>query len=486
MAFSVRRSLVWMLLSQGGLFVLQFGGSVAMARLLTPYEMGIFAVAYAIVGILSTIRALGLSSFIIREPDLKPDIVATSFTINAILAVTTAAGIAALSGIGGSWLGDPGVSRVLLLLAFSPLLNILELVPIACLERNGAFHVLGPLNLGRVATSTTVTIALAVLGFSYMSIAWGSLASTLLGVIWANIAGRRFISLRFGLRQWRRVARFGVQILMIGALGNVASRLSDLLIGRVIGLSALGLYSRASGLNGLLLDNIHSVVARIVFVDFSERVRRGLPLRESYLKIVAMVTGLLWPAFAGLAILAGPVIRTIYGPVWISAAPLLSLLSIAALIGTSLTMTGEIFVVSGETDRFFHNELKRAGIGLSLFALGCMAGQIWAAASRIADSVVAVFIYKSETRRMTETRAADYAPIYRQSAALTAAATAPTMVLMIVNHWSYDTPLGQVFAAVGLGMAAWVLGLWLLHHPLWAEAESAGRNLFGRYVRGIG
>jgi O-antigen/teichoic acid export membrane protein len=78
MAFSVRRGLAWMLLSQSGLFVLQFGGSVVMARLLTPHEMGIFAVAYAIVGILSTIRALGLSSFLIREPDLTPEIVATS------------------------------------------------------------------------------------------------------------------------------------------------------------------------------------------------------------------------------------------------------------------------------------------------------------------------------------------------------------------------------------------------------------------------
>ena len=47
MEFSVRQSLAWMMLSQGGLFLLQFGGSVAMARLLTPYEMGIYAVASA-------------------------------------------------------------------------------------------------------------------------------------------------------------------------------------------------------------------------------------------------------------------------------------------------------------------------------------------------------------------------------------------------------------------------------------------------------
>src|ERR1700746_1335783 len=65
MEFSVRQSLAWMMLSQGGLFLLQFGGSVAMARLLTPYEMGIYAVASAIVGILGAIRATGLNVFLI-------------------------------------------------------------------------------------------------------------------------------------------------------------------------------------------------------------------------------------------------------------------------------------------------------------------------------------------------------------------------------------------------------------------------------------
>ena len=154
MAFSVRSSLAWMFLSQGGLFVIQFGGSVVMARLLTPYEMGVFAVAYAIVGILSAIRSLGLGSFLVREPDLRPEIVATTFTINAILAATTAAAVWLLGIAGGAWLGDPGVHHVLLILALPPLLSILEFVPASRLERIGAFRVLAPINLAKVAAST--------------------------------------------------------------------------------------------------------------------------------------------------------------------------------------------------------------------------------------------------------------------------------------------------------------------------------------------
>jgi O-antigen/teichoic acid export membrane protein len=247
MEFSVRQSLAWMMLSQGGLFLLQFGGSVAMARLLTPYEMGIYAVASAMVGILGVIRAMGLNIFLIREPDLKPDALATSFTINAILAMIAAAAIMAFGSAGNTIFGDTGVQHVLFLLALSPLIGIFELLPAASLERTGVFRALALVNVAKVTVSTTVTVFLAVHGFSYMSIAWGSLAAALCGAICLNVLGWRYVSLRLGLKDWRRITRFGLQMFAVNMVGNIAGKLSDLLLGRLVGVSELGLYSRASG-----------------------------------------------------------------------------------------------------------------------------------------------------------------------------------------------------------------------------------------------
>jgi O-antigen/teichoic acid export membrane protein len=476
MGFSVRQSLAWMMLAQGGLFLIQFGGSVAMARLLTPYEMGIYAVAYAIAGIVGAIRATGLNVFLIREPDLEPEVLATSFTINAILATATAAAIAALSSAGDTIFGSTGVQHVLLLLALSPLLGIFELLPAASLERTGVFRVLALVNLAKVIVSTTVTISLAVNGFSYLSIAWGSVAGTLCGVICLNVLGRQHVSLRLGLKDWRRITRFGLQMFAVSVVGNLATKLSDLLLGRLVGVSELGLYSRAAGLNGLLWENFHLIIARIVFVDFSERRRRSMPLRESYLRIVAMITALLWPAFAGMALLAGPVILNICGPAWTDAAVLLSLLSLSALIMTSVTMAGEIYVVSGKTGRFFRYELKRTSIGLTLFALGCTGGLLWAAVSRIGDALAIVLLCKNDLHRVTQTRTSDFVPIYFQSGVLTIVACTPAALLMIVNDWSVRTPLSAIVVAVVLGIAAWILGLWLLQHILLIEAGNACRH----------
>lgn len=482
---SVRRSLAWMMLSQGVLAAIQFGGSVVMARLLSPYEMGIYAVAAAIIGVLSTIRAFSLGGFLIREPELNPDAVTTTFTINTLLACATSVMIIALAGAGGAMLGDYGVRRAMLLLAFSPLINIFEFLPTTCLERIGAFRLLALTALLRTGLSTALTIALAWSGDSYMSIAWGNIFGAVIGVVCANINGWRFVSLRVGLHDWRRITAFGLQMLAANASSLITARLSDLLLGRLIGISALGLYSRATGLNSMLSDNVHMIIVRISFVDFSEQQRRSMSFRDSYLRIVAIMTAVLWPAFAGMALLAGPLVATVYGPNWLGAAFPLSMLSVAGMVLTATTMAGEIFVITGETRLQLRIGVRQQCIGLVLFTLGCFGGLGWAAASRIADASVAMAYYRRDLKRLTQTHASDYTPIYLQGALLTVAACAPTALLMATHDWSPSTSLAQIFPAIGLGVAVWMLGLWLLRHPLFHEVEAMSRHLLRLPARTI-
>ena len=455
---------------------MQFGGSVIMARLLTPYELGVYAVAAAIVGLLAIIRAFGLQAFIIREPELSPDIIACAFTINALLAIVTASLVVILAHAGGAALGEPGVRDVMQLLAFIPILGVFDFLPGVRLERIGAFRIVAVVNFLRVLVSTILTLLLASHGYSYTSIAYGTLTAAVISAVCLNIAGRRFISFRIGFTDWRRITRFGLQLLTISAIGNIAIRLTDLLVARLVGIAELGLYSRASGLNNLLWDNLHMVIARIVFVDFAERQRRGLPLRETYLRIVAMVTGLLWPAFAGLAILAGPIISLVYGPVWTAAAIPLSMLAIAGLVLTAITMTGEVFLVAGETARQVRFELKRTVFGVVVFAAGCSFGLNAAAAARIIEAVGALFLAKEDLKRMTGTVTADYPRIYGQSAALTVGACLPTFLVMAGHGWDFATPVPAIIGSVGAGVVCWGVLLWRFGHPLFLEAETLIRS----------
>lgn len=480
---STRRSLAWMAAAQASYFALQFGGSVVLARLLNPHDMGVFAIALAMAGLLALIQAFGLNNLIVREAELKPSLAATAFTINAGLGVLMSAVTAGLGLFGGVLLGDDGVARVLMVLAVLPLVAIFEFLPAARLEREGAFRTLAIIKAGRSAIAMGLTVALAFAGHSYMSLAWGQVAGAVFNVLALHVIAWRHVSLRLALDDWRAVSRFGGQMLAISGVNTVADRVAEILLGRIIDLAALGLYSRASSMFNLLWNNIHIVLARVLLVDFADLARRGIPFRDRYLRVVAVMTGTLWPAFAGLAILSGPFINLVYGPKWLGAAVPLSMLSIAAIILVSITMTWQVFVVSGETSRQARIEIVRSGFGLILFCAGAFVSLSTAAAAKIGDALFSYVLYRPHIRRMTGTTGPDLRPIYLKSGLATGAAIAPAAALMIAYRGAATTPLPYVAMAVALGMALWLVSLRLVRHPLHAEITASARRLRGAALK---
>lgn len=465
----MRKALAWMSLAQGSFFVLQFAGSVVLARLLTPYEMGVYAIAMALVGLLAILQATGMQSFVVREPDISADTLATAFTVNAGIGLALATAIAGASVLGGALLSEPGVRHVLLLLAVLPLLGVAEFLPAARMEREGRFPVIAMVGMARHMVATGVTVAMAFAGYSYLSMAYGAIAGALVRLVGFHLVGWRFVSLRLRLTEWRRVLQHGSHMLAISGVNALSGRVSEIALGQLAGLGALGLYSRAATLNNLLWENIHVVIGRVLLVDFAQRKQQGLSLRDTYLKAVEMLTALLWPAFAGLAVLAGPFIRIVYGEKWLGAAAPLAMLATAAIVLVSITQTWEVFVASRETGRQARLEVVRTGFGLVLFVGGALFSLTAAAAARIGEALFSLIIYRPHLDRMTDTHLGDFMGIYARSAALTLAAVGPAALLMASNGWSSATPTLHVVAAVLIGLMAWGGAVIVLRHPLRGE-----------------
>jgi O-antigen/teichoic acid export membrane protein len=463
---SIGRSLFWMGLAQILGFAVQFGAQVVLVRHISLHEAGIYAVALAVVGVLSLLQTLGLQALIVREEVLERRLVTTIFTINTLICLGIAVALVLLSYGGEVLLGDPGVRRVLGVLAAVPLIGIFAFLPAAVLEREGRFKAIALVGTAGNVAGALTTIVLALRGFSYMSAAWGQCANAVAVSVLMMIVGRRHVSFRIGFAAWRRVADFGLQMLAISGVSNLGARLSDILLARMLGLGALGLYSRASSLNGLLWVNLHVLLGRVMLVDFAELHRGGGSLRERYIQTVSIVTAILWPAFAGLAVISAPLILTVYGARWVAAALPLALLSVASIGLVAVTMTYEIFAATGEIRTQTRIEFIRATLALVMFAGGCLVGLWAAAAARIGDALVAIILYRRHINRLTDCETADFMPLYRQGLLLTLAAIAPEAAVMTAFGWAAATPLPYLVAGGLAGILLWVALLVRMRHPL--------------------
>lgn len=474
---SVRRSFAWAFSGQIVTFIVMFAGSVILARLLSPREMGVYAVATATTGVIAIIAAFGVGSYVVREVNLTSAKLDTAFTIQAIISMVLASCIFGVSWAGSIFLGDPGVGQILRLLAFGPLLGVFEFRPSIMLQREMQFKASTIIGSSASLLNAVLTISLARIGFSYMSMAWAALVSGFYSAIAYNIVARRHVSLRTSLVNWRPMLVFGLRMLSVGGVGAATQRLSDIVLGHTLGVTALGIFSRASNLSSLIFNNIYGTATRVIFTKMSKDFRERGVLRDVFLSGLEMILAVMWPFLIGLAILSRPVIYILYGPKWLSASLPLSMLMLAQVCTLSFGMNWELFVLRDETAKQTKYEVTRSFLGFLLFSIGCLFNLFAASLGRLLDSAVGALFYFPKMNQLAGTEPHELARVYRSSALLTLAATTPSAALMVATHWAPDVAVWLLALSVGAGVGLWFAVLSLLRHPLLDELGRALRRL---------
>lgn len=474
---AVRRSLAWMAASQGLSFTLQFAASIVVARFLSPYELGVYAIAVATVGVLVAFQALGLGNLIVRERELSDDMVSSIYTINSLMAVCLSIAIVIVAIAGGFWIKDNHVRDVLLVMSPAPLCALVDFLPAAHFEREGNFRAVSIGTAIRSVANAALTIIFAVLGFKFIGLALAQDLSVLITAVYFGWVGRRFLSFRLGLSQWRHVISCGLQLLTVSGLTSLFQRGADVVLGGVLGISALGIFNRASSLNSLILDKVRITIERIIFSHMSSRLRNKESLEGVYLYTVDLMTAVLWPAFGGLAVVSGPLVHAMYGAKWQGAAAPLAFLAVGSIVQVSISLSWELFILRNELARQSKIEFIRTLIGFSVFAMACKFGLVAAAVARIADAVVANFLYRKEIERMTDTTIAQYLPIYARSLLLTIFAVVPGIVIQMTDVFGSESPFLTVSISVIVGVCSWALGVVLVKHQIAHEILQPLRRL---------
>ncbi|MBK7517923.1 MAG: oligosaccharide flippase family protein [Betaproteobacteria bacterium] len=109
----IRRALLFSLGQRYLAFALQLGTSMAMARLLTPTEAGIYSLAAVAVTVGHVIRDFGVGDYLVKEREITPEKVRAAFTVTTLFAWATALVFLGLAPVLAAAYGEPGVATVL-------------------------------------------------------------------------------------------------------------------------------------------------------------------------------------------------------------------------------------------------------------------------------------------------------------------------------------------------------------------------------------
>lgn len=469
-AMSVRTAAAWALVSQYSSFAIQFGASVVLARwFITPAELGLFSIAFAAVTLVAFLQDFGVNRYINGERDLTAEKLHTAFTISVIFAWTIALLAILASGPIAMFYHNPKLQHVALIIASSYLMVPLAIVPQATCQRRMDYKSNTMIEVGSAVANAAAAITLAVMGHGGEALAWGAFAQQAARLIISQWRAGLMLPWPIRLKGSGPILQLGGTNSILAMNYSITGRAPELVIGRLINEAAVGLFARASGLALQLRLLVAGAVTGVFYPAFRRVRDNGEPLGPPYLRVVAAYTGVTWPAMAGIAVLAEPLVHLLYGPRWIEAAPLLGWIALSQLCYVALPLNGDLPVLLGHTKSLVRLTVAETISSVLLLAVSAPFGLLWVAISRFAHGLVFMMIYAPMMQKILGFSWRDLAAIYARSLLATAAAITPVLVSYIVWRPGAEAGLLQMVSMAAAGGMCWLITLRLVGHALLDE-----------------
>lgn len=366
----------------------QLLGLLILSRLLTPADFGLVAIVFAINNFALLLRDMGTASAIIQRNVLDEQTVLTAHWSNCFIGFGLAAILLALSYPLESAFQAPGLAPLLQLSALSfPFLSG-STVHQALLERSQRFATVARIEIIALLTGFTVAVASALLGAGAYALILQTLTVAVLSATQFWIASET--KMTWGWSREHAKGLWGYSGNLFGFnLVNYFSRNADtMIIGRVLGPTALGPYSLAYRVMLFPLQNLTFVATRALFPRMSRHQHSPQELGNMHLRLLSVISFFTAPMMAGLFVLREPFVDVALGDSWGMVATLIMWLAPIGFVQSLVSAGGIVFQALARTDLLFRLGLFSSALHVIAFVVGVHWGLLGVAAAYFVATLI--------------------------------------------------------------------------------------------------
>jgi len=323
-----RRAILYAVLNQYSLQIITFVSVAVLARLLTPSEIGVFAVAASITFLAIEIRGFGVNEFLVREKEIDRQKIMSVIGVMTIISWGLALLLIAAAGWIADFYGVADLRNIIWIITLPFFLAPYSSVPVALLAREMRFDTILKIDLFGCVVRNVCSIGLVMLDFSYYGLAYGALAGVVAEIIAITYFRPSGMPWMPSFTNLTHILRVGVQISVSRFLDSTSQNASDLVLGRLASMKDVGLYSRGLGLILFLHNSLIQAVGQVALPHLAQVKRAGGSVRDAYLNAIVLMGAFLLPLFAVVHLAAYSMITALFGDQWKVSAGIASILAL--------------------------------------------------------------------------------------------------------------------------------------------------------------
>lgn len=353
---------------------LKFGISVLLARLLTPEAFGLIGMIVVFTGFASLFADAGFGAALVQREEIEERHLSSVFWLQAGLGILLTLGLAGAAPLIAQFYGEPLLEVLTMFVAIQFTFESMATVQTALFRRKMDFRKITIVKLVATVTSGGIAITLAVLDYGVWSLVWQTVVNTVADVtaVWILSSwSPRFI---FQWRAIRELASYSTNLLGFNTINYWTRNSDDLLIGRYVGSSGLGIYNRAYDTMMLPIHLIRGVIGEVMFPTLSRLQDDVDHVRRVYLRATRTIGFISIPMMCGLMVIAESFVLALFGPKWEAVIPVLQVLCLIGIKQPVSSTTGWLFKSQGRTDLMFYWNLVVSTATVLSFVIGVQWG----------------------------------------------------------------------------------------------------------------
>ena len=397
---SLARGTAWIAGARAVTNALGFASTLVLARLLTPDDFGLVALATTMLAILTSLTDLSLTSALVQHKAPAEHHFHAAWTLQFLRNTFLSAAFAAASFPAAAFFAEPRLVGVMFALAVSIFIQGLSNPRSIMLTRDLVFWQQFMMQVGSKIATLLVATAIAYVYRSYWALVWSTIAGQIVSLALS------YTVLPFRPRPQFRGARelIGFSVwLTLGQMINTINWKSDqIFIGGYLGRPALGFYSVGDNLAIMPTRELTSPITQTLFPAFSRVSHDPDRLRSAYQKSQAVVTALALPAGVGTALVAHPLVLLTMGAKWLPVVFVIQVLASVFAFQSLGSLSQPLAMATGNTRLLFRRDLQGFLMRLPTIVAGMLiAGLPGIIYARAITGFLAIILHMQVVKKVT-------------------------------------------------------------------------------------
>lgn len=447
-------SLQWLLTGRAVQIFVQLLGIAVLARLLSPKDFGLIALAGVVTALVQIFVDMGTAAALIQRQNLEdrhPNVV---FWFNVCIGVLLSILLVITSPMLARWFEDQRLMPVLALQSIALPIAALGATHTALLERDAQFRILMIRTTVAAVIGMCSAVVLALLGAGVYALVCQSLVMTATStlMVWRASPWRPGAPSVSGLFD---IAGFSGNLFFFNLLNFVHRNADTAIIGRVFGQLDLGLYNVAYRVLLFPLQNITFAINRALLPAYSRSQADPAALASHYivtLRGIALVTA---PLMAAIWVVREPMVGLLLGPAWMRSADVIQWLAPVGFLQSIIGTSGSVLAACGKA-----GTLRTLGlVGVPFLTAAFIVGIPWGIEGVAAAYCFAnvIWLFPVLITVMRAIRGKFLMAIVAISVPAVIAVIASVAASFLLNA-AILTPLGRLILALSSGSVIFLLG----------------------------